>query len=77
MHSPGIKPRTPAWQERILVLNWHQCPIKNWLVALNKRGIVVEFLWWKEKRKTKQNKKTQKQKNKKGKVEKGVQIIRE
>ena len=54
-----------AWQERILTLNWYQCPIKKLTLCL-KRGIVLQG---KEK---KENTKTSKQ-TKKSKVEKGIQ----
>ena len=79
MHRPGFEPGPPAWQARIriLPLNWHQCPIKNWLVSLK------EALWWnfygENKKKEKENQKhtkTNKQTNKKNKVERGKQIIR-
>ena len=62
MHMPGFEPGPPASQARILPLNWHQCPIKNWLVAFK------EALWWnfygENKKKEKENKNTQKQTNK-------------
>ena len=76
MHWPVIESGPAAWQERILTLNWYQCPIKNWLVAL-KEALLLNFYGKKKKRKrkTKQNKNTQT--NKKGKVEKGIQIIQE
>ena len=79
MHWPGIEPGLPAWQARILPLNWHQWPIKNWLVALYE-ALWSNFCGENRKGKGKQNKtKTHKNKqtNIKGEVEKGIQIIQE
>ena len=69
MQWPVIEQGLAAWQERILTLNWYQCPIKKLTLCLN-RGIVLQ-----EKEK-KENTKTSKQ-TKKSKVEKGIQIIQE
>ena len=82
MRWPGIEPGLPAWQARILPLNWHQCPIKNWLVAFKGAwGLIFVVKREKEKEnKTKQSKhthKTNEQSSRKGKVEKGIQIIQE
>ena len=33
MDWPGIELGLPTWQARILPLNGHQSPFKNWLVA--------------------------------------------
>ena len=78
MHWPEIEPGLLARQERILPLNWHECPIKNWLVAF-KDALWLNFCG--EREKEKENKatthKTNKQSSKKGKVEKGIQIIQE
>ena len=72
MHWPVIEPGPAAWQERILPLNWYQCPIKNWLVAL-KEALLLNFHGEKKKGNHK-NKQTNKEKSK---VEKGIQVIQE
>ena len=68
MHWPVIEPRKENSNTELVLV-----PYILKLTRRLKRGIVVEFSWWNEKRKrkAKQKKNKQKQKNKKGKVEKG------